>query len=93
MPENASGSIDEQVSVSRNGSATNSPEAEAHETSRELKEVCDEMAGKVDAFLGAKVEGKILLDTQVQTRIAMEVIEEALRKYTYVGGAQIEVIC
>lgn len=46
-----------------------------------LNDVCNELANKVKEFVETDVESDILRATQKQTRIALEVIEDALRRY------------
>jgi FAD synthetase len=50
-----------------------------------LPEVCARIHGKVEAFLHAEPKTERVRAVQTQTRRSLNVIEEALRKYRYVG--------
>ncbi len=50
-------------------------------STRALPEICYILRRKVVAFLAERPDTKLLRDTQEQARVAMGVIEEALRRY------------
>lgn len=45
--------------------------------------ICKQVAGKVNAFLESEAETPLLRQVQAQTRIALNVIQEALQHYRY----------
>lgn len=51
---------------------------------RSLRDKCLELRDKVEAFLAEEPETQLLRDVQDQVRKSIEVVDEALRKYTYV---------
>jgi hypothetical protein len=50
---------------------------------RPLSEVCADLHGRVARFLAAPSEDETMKQTQLQTRIALGVIEKALKEYRY----------
>ena len=51
---------------------------------RSLRDKCLELRDKVEAFIAEEPETQLLRDVQSQVRKSIEVVDEALRKYTYV---------
>lgn len=49
--------------------------------SNTLEDTCNELASKVNAFLDTEAPTDVLRDVQKQTRIAIDVIHEALERY------------
>jgi FAD synthetase len=49
-----------------------------------IRPICAAIAARVNAFLDEKAETELLRTVQVQTRIALGVIKEALEKYRLV---------
>jgi FAD synthetase len=47
-----------------------------------LRDVCLALRRKVDAFLAEQPEAQLLRDVQTQLRVSLEVIDEALQRYT-----------
>lgn len=54
-------------------------------TSSSLREACDELAAKVNAFLEAEAPTDVMRAVQKQTIIAIEVIHKALETYKLVN--------
>lgn len=50
---------------------------------RPLSEVCADLHGRVSRFLAAEPQDETTRQTQLQTRIALGVIEKALEEYRY----------
>ena len=69
--------------VARTGSASDAhaPRDGQARLSRPLPEICYTLRRKLMAFLEQQPSTKLLRDTQHQARVAMGVIEEALRRY------------
>ena len=55
-----------------------------------LRSLCGDVAARVNAFLTEDLQTEILRAVQRQTREALEVIGDALRRYRYVGWKGIE---
>lgn len=49
--------------------------------SHALADVCAQLAAKVDAFLESRPDTEILRQTQLRTRDALGVVQEALKRY------------
>jgi len=51
---------------------------------RSLRDKCLELRDKVEAFIAEEPETQLLRDVQSQVRKSIEVVDEALKRYTYV---------
>ncbi len=78
--------------VQSNGVAKPAIAADAPLTATTLPDLCTELRRKVLAFLEEPTDDEAVRHTQEQTRVSLQVVEEALKRYKYVSPASMTLL-
>lgn len=68
--------------VQQNGATTHVKSAEQSKES--LHQLCSQLHDKISAFLASTPETELLRQVQHQTKISLQVVQEALQRYSFV---------